>query len=166
MNLKKKMQRLNLRTMWIYFPVDIWQAFTEILKTNLKSNGVMISLLIRAQTFLKGRSKHVKSCFAFLFSKKRKAKQFVFFFLDDKNQYQPCSHAISCDGILWYHTRCKCKPTSFTSDLSQISWFDARFTTMSNVLSSRFNHSSWRPLKAATLFFFPTSMLLYNIHNK
>lgn len=39
----------------------------------------MISLLIRAQTFLKGRSKHVKSCFAFFFLKeKEKGKQFVF----------------------------------------------------------------------------------------
>lgn len=79
----------------------------------------MISLLIRAQTFLKGRSKHVKSCFAF-FSLKKKKKENSLFFWDDKNQYQPCSHAIGCDGILRYHTRCKCKPTSLTSDLNQL----------------------------------------------
>lgn len=46
----------------------------------------MISLLIRAQTFLKGRSKHVKSCFAFFFLKeKEKGKQFVFFGMTKTN---------------------------------------------------------------------------------
>lgn len=52
----------------------------------------MISLLIRAQTFLKGRSKHVKSCFAFLFSKKRKAKQFGFCHPKKKKKKDNTSH--------------------------------------------------------------------------
>lgn len=99
--------------------------------------------------FLKGRSKHIKSCFLFI-----KRKTVSFLFLDDKKtQYQPCSHAIGCNGI---SRDANVSRPALHQTWAKYRWFDACFTTMSNVLSSRFNSHLHDVLwKQPPFFFFP-----------
>lgn len=116
MNLGKKNAETKLENNVILFPSRYLTSIHRNFKNKVKWSHDK-SPNLEPRLSLKEEVNTLKAVLLFFSLKK---KENSLFFWDDKNQYQLCSHAIGCDGILQYHTRCKCKPTSLTSDLNQL----------------------------------------------